>query len=73
MVEDAMPDHLANFELNFDLKKYRPEMLAEWDLEIKKLNANEMINVPEFDLHQFDDPFSKNHKLESDHFQIDDS
>jgi hypothetical protein len=73
MTEDTMPDYLVNLEHNFDFKKYLPEILAEWDLEFRKLHANEMINVPDFDLRQFDEPFTKNHKAEAENFQIDDS
>jgi len=48
------------FDVNFDFKKYRPGVLSAWDLEMKKLEPKELLNVPQFDLDAFSGPFGAN-------------
>ena len=35
--DEVLPRSSIKFDDDFDMKKYRPEMLAEWDFEFKKL------------------------------------
>ena len=38
-------------------------MLTEWDFEMKKLEPQDLIHVPDIDLDQFNEPFTNDMNL----------
>ena len=50
MTNEELPHEMTEFENNYNFEKFRPGLMAEWNLEIEKLDPNQAINVPHFDL-----------------------
>lgn len=72
LTNHEVPQKVVQFENNYNFEKFRPGMIAEWNLEIQKLDPNQAINVPHFDLEQFNDPFTKDHEMDQSSMPLDD-